>query len=376
MKRTLIAVVLVTLSCTESDATTGPTFTTLSIVTSSLPAGVRDVAYSETLVADGGNGVYSWAVTAGALPAGLNLAESSGVISGTPSQQGSTSFSLQVSSGDGQTATTQLELEVLPPPALQPDELCSDNPVTAVASFEDSNFEAAIRGALSIGVQDDLTCGLLEGLSYVSGRGDGIVSLVGAQNLVGLYSADLQENSIAELTALGGLTGLGSLNLYSNSITDVGALSGLTDLVVLVLWDNPLTDLSPLSGLVNLEFLELWGNPTPITDISALSTLTGLTRLFLEDNAITDISALAGLVELDELDLAGNDITDLGALSGLPLLSRLYLEGNTSLSDIQPLLDNPDLGANDGVDLRSTSVSCTDVAALEAKGVNVSSDCP
>jgi hypothetical protein len=39
------------------------------------------------------------------------------------------------------------------------------------------------------------------------------------------------------------------------------------------------------------------------------------------------------------------------------------------------LLDNTGLGAGDTVDLRSTSVSCTDVAALQAKGVTVLSDC-
>jgi len=39
------------------------------------------------------------------------------------------------------------------------------------------------------------------------------------------------------------------------------------------------------------------------------------------------------------------------------------------------LLDNTGLGAGDAVFLRSTSVSCTDTAALQAKGVSVISDC-
>jgi hypothetical protein len=40
------------------------------------------------------------------------------------------------------------------------------------------------------------------------------------------------------------------------------------------------------------------------------------------------------------------------------------------------LLDNTGLGAGDTVYLQFTNVSCTDVAALEAKGVTVLSDCP
>jgi hypothetical protein len=42
----------------------------------------------------------------------------------------------------------------------------------------------------------------------------------------------------------------------------------------------------------------------------------------------------------------------------------------------RPLLDNTGLAAGDIVWLGSTGVSCTDVAALEAKGVTVQSDCP
>jgi hypothetical protein len=57
-------------------------------------------------------------------------------------------------------------------------------------------------------------------------------------------------------------------------------------------------------------------------------------------------------------------------------LTRLELSDNPNLTDIQPLLDNTGLGAGDRVYLLSTSVSCTDVAALRAKGVTVGSDCP
>ena len=43
---------------------------------------------------------------------------------------------------------------------------------------------------------------------------------------------------------------------------------------------------------------------------------------------------------------------------------------------MQPLVDNGGLGAGDEVNLAFTSVSCTDVAALVAKGLTVESDYP
>ena len=96
----------------------------------------------------------------------------------------------------------------------------------------------------------------------------------------------------------------------------------------------------------------------------------------LDYNQISDINALSGLTSLTDLRLGDNLITDISALSGLTSLTNLALANNPDLTDIQPLLHNTGLGAGDLVGLRSTSVSCADVAALKAKGVAVFSDCP
>ena len=107
--------------------------------------------------------------------------------------------------------------------------------------------------------------------------------------------------------------------------------------------------------------------------------LTSLTYLTLGSNSISDISVLSGLTSLTDLGLGNNSITDISALRGLTSLWHLYLESNPNLSNIQPLLDNMGLSTyrwTDRVYLTNTNVSCTDVAALEAKGVWVSSDCP
>jgi hypothetical protein len=79
----------------------------LAISTTSLPDGVTGVAYSANLVATGGTGSYSWTVTSGSLPAGLTLG-TNGLISGTPSGTGPSSFTAQVASGTQTQSSTFL----------------------------------------------------------------------------------------------------------------------------------------------------------------------------------------------------------------------------------------------------------------------------
>src|ERR1700681_2498401 len=66
------------------------------VTTTSLPNGTVNAAYSATLTASGGTTPYSWSISTGALPAGLALASSTGVISGTPTATGTTNFTVQV----------------------------------------------------------------------------------------------------------------------------------------------------------------------------------------------------------------------------------------------------------------------------------------
>ncbi|HEX3570466.1 MAG TPA: Ig domain-containing protein [Acidobacteriaceae bacterium] len=68
----------------------------LSISTSSLPSTIVGGAYSATLQATGGTPAYTWSIS-GALPAGLTLAATTGVISGAPSASGTSTFTVTVS---------------------------------------------------------------------------------------------------------------------------------------------------------------------------------------------------------------------------------------------------------------------------------------
>jgi hypothetical protein len=84
----------------------------VSITSSSLASGTQQQAYSATLTATGGTTPYSWTLFSGAFPTGLTLGAASGVISGTPSQSGTFSFTIQVKDSSGQTATTNLGIQI------------------------------------------------------------------------------------------------------------------------------------------------------------------------------------------------------------------------------------------------------------------------
>ena len=83
---------------TAAQATTYNFEPPFQVTTTSLPSGTVKVAYTATLAANGGNPPYKWSVVSGALPAGLHLHKSSGVISGKPStgDSGTYTFTLQV----------------------------------------------------------------------------------------------------------------------------------------------------------------------------------------------------------------------------------------------------------------------------------------
>ena len=85
----------------------------LSITTTSLPGGTEGTAYSASVVASGGVSPYNITVTIGSLPAGLTMS-ASGAISGTPTNAGTASFTVQAhdSSSPPQVVTANLSITI------------------------------------------------------------------------------------------------------------------------------------------------------------------------------------------------------------------------------------------------------------------------
>lgn len=91
--------------------TIGTATAPLTITTTSLLEGKRNQPYTDTLAASGGTIPYTWSVTP-ALPAGLTLASTTGVISGTPTAASNISYNFTVRDSSNQTTTKQLNLRI------------------------------------------------------------------------------------------------------------------------------------------------------------------------------------------------------------------------------------------------------------------------
>ena len=83
------------------------------IATEELKVGYVGTYYTDSLEATGGNRPYEWSKTGGQLPPGLSLARE-GIIYGTPSQEGTFNFTVQVKDEDGNTASKGLSITILP----------------------------------------------------------------------------------------------------------------------------------------------------------------------------------------------------------------------------------------------------------------------
>ncbi len=84
-----------------------------------LQCGVVGTSYSETIDGKAGTGPYTFALSSGSLPAGLGpINPSSGVISGTPTTPGTSTFYVEVTDSLGGTGTQQFQIPIAAKPNL------------------------------------------------------------------------------------------------------------------------------------------------------------------------------------------------------------------------------------------------------------------
>jgi subtilisin family serine protease len=86
---------------------------TLTITTTSLPNGTVGQAYWQSVTASGGTPPYSWSVSSGTLPPGLDLSPT-GTLSGTPTTEGTYDFTIQVADSAAQTDTQAFSVTIAP----------------------------------------------------------------------------------------------------------------------------------------------------------------------------------------------------------------------------------------------------------------------
>jgi M6 family metalloprotease-like protein len=140
------------------------------------PRAIVGRPYADKLVATGGTGSMSWAVTSGTLPPGLALAPSTGVLSGQPTTQGKFEFTVTATSG---TLTNSRSFVIV---AVRPVAIATASALPrAVTGSEYTHTLAAdggvgtmswsvSAGALPAGLALESTSGRLAGTPTVAGN--------------------------------------------------------------------------------------------------------------------------------------------------------------------------------------------------------------
>ena len=114
----------------------------LTFITESLPAMEVGEEYAEWLEVSGGTPPYSFAVTQGTLPAGIEVTPL-GTVNGVPSEPGDTTFFVKVTDSVGANVTQAFDAQV----AAQPDPSGYGGPSTGGAlTFETESLPAFTVG--------------------------------------------------------------------------------------------------------------------------------------------------------------------------------------------------------------------------------------
>ncbi|PZQ18412.1 MAG: autotransporter outer membrane beta-barrel domain-containing protein [Rhodanobacter denitrificans] len=209
---------------------------TLTLLPATLPNGLAGTAYSQQFTASGGLAPYTYAVIVGTLPAGLSLS-SAGLLSGTPTADGSYSFSVQATDSTGGTAgtvTVAYTLTIGAPtitiaPATIPDGVVGEAyTATLTASGGTAPYTYAVTaGALPAGVTL-ASGGTLAGTPTAGGSFTFTVTATDANDFTGTQAYTLQIGSptieIAPPALPAGTVG----TAYSQALTASGGTAPYT----------------------------------------------------------------------------------------------------------------------------------------------------
>lgn len=161
---------------TEADPPASEELDPVVIRTAELRDATQGHAYSHTLLAEGGDGAFTWRVNDGTLPEGISLDEATGELSGTAVEWGSWTFTVEAMSSTAEPGQKLLDLVVHPELIILSDSLPpGEVGMSYVFRLRSSGGSGVPRwsldGSLPEGLELDAQgVGLLTGVPEVAGR--------------------------------------------------------------------------------------------------------------------------------------------------------------------------------------------------------------
>jgi len=228
-----------TVTATDSNRITGQAAFTLAvngpvtITTTSLPDGTIGTAYSQTLAATGGTTPYTWAVTTGTLPAGLTLAPSTGVISGTPTAAATSSFTVTVTDAGKGTAKQALSIATATALTVTPTTLPAATVGTAftqkfTAAGGKAPYTFALTGTLPAGFTFTASTATIAGTAAAAESGSFTITVTDASGRIVTLALTLTA-TVAPLTVTPTTLATATVNVpYSQVLTASGGIAPYT----------------------------------------------------------------------------------------------------------------------------------------------------
>ncbi|MGB8007965.1 MAG: putative Ig domain-containing protein [Terriglobales bacterium] len=183
----------------------------LSITTTSpLPGGSVGTAYSTTIVAAGGLTPYSWTISGN--PSWLSINKTTGVLSGTPTATGTSTFAVQVSDNETPPATTSANFSLtVAAQSCTNNSSLKGNYALIASGWSGSTAAASLAGSFLADGNGNLTTGLIDISDQSSGSGPA------SGTFTGTYCVASNNLATLNLTYAGGLSGTDTLVATLNS---------------------------------------------------------------------------------------------------------------------------------------------------------------
>ncbi len=187
----------------------------VGVLSTTLPDGTMNVAYSYQLVADGGIPPYNWTITSGSLPPGMNPLPLSGLISGTPTSTGTFPFVVEVTDSDSPTGTatahlsltvnaTQGTLGITSPGQLNGTVNTPFNSLLTANGGATPYTWSILSGSLPTGLSLSASTGLISGTPAAAGLWNLTVKVTDAQNNSSAQNLNVTVNTGAANGTLNG----------------------------------------------------------------------------------------------------------------------------------------------------------------------------
>ncbi len=192
------------------------TLTIFGVTTTSLPDANIDAPYNQEVTAGGGQGPFNWTITSGSLPPGLSLSGTgctnsrtpSCTISGTPTQLGTSQFTMQVTDSEQPAAVATAQLSITVSPLVTNGSL-NGNYVFTLSGYNSSG-PVIMAGVLVADGNGNITSGELD-LNTYNGTGETIGSCPSGAGQ-GPQPQTFQSGSTYSIEP----TGLGTMTIVTN----------------------------------------------------------------------------------------------------------------------------------------------------------------